>query len=458
MPDPTPNPYRQILGRHFPEPFIALLAFLMGVWLWDHYFGAKPPGEPGYEPGTDQLTLVKLDRDYRLAGAMAGDPAWLRKMVGASKPEKIKRAGLESLEILGKEHSLQPSSEQVRVVLLAEQHAAPILEALRQDGAVIQETDFPESYEEVVHRLTEGRGTWSDLSIARAYAVERPPGPEMALAQKTFDEGSALLRKRAIVSRGVVWLLVLASSFFIPDTLRRLAAAVRKPATGYASRWSAPLGLVVFLAATLSWIGFSLAMRAGFTAVKDIPAGLALALDAAMRLLPTLIAVGLLFRRGRHVVRVFGLNRLPSWPLVLGAFALLVWCNELVLPFLKGWSSHDPTGGLSNDEDGARGLIFALVSACLMAPLTEEVLYRGVLFRSMANRFGVLAGAVLSSGAFALVHFYDLYGLATVGLFGFVCALVFSSTRTLSAAMALHLLYNVAIKLPEWMVYHSGLH
>ena len=75
------------------------------------------------------------------------------------------------------------------------------------------------------------------------------------------------------------------------------------------------------------------------------------------------------------------------------------------------------------------GLAFATVSACLVAPFAEEIVYRGVLLRSLANRFGVLAGAV-----------------------------VFSGTRGLSTVIALHCLYNLAVKLPEWFIYHAGLH
>lgn len=45
MPVPSTNAYRLILARKFPEPFIALLAFVLGVWLWDHYFG-KTEGYP----------------------------------------------------------------------------------------------------------------------------------------------------------------------------------------------------------------------------------------------------------------------------------------------------------------------------------------------------------------------------------------------------------------------------
>jgi membrane protease YdiL (CAAX protease family) len=215
--------------------------------------------------------------------------------------------------------------------------------------------------------------------------------------------------------------------------------------------------LVVFLVAVLAWIGFEMTLRAGLLTVAAIPPWLGIALDSALRLLPALIAIGLLFRRPSHAVRVLGLTKMPSWLLVFGMFSLLSWLGQGTTVLFSGMSPTDPAGGLSSGEAGPWGLAFAVISACMMAPIAEEIVYRGVLFRSLWNRFGVLPAAILSSGAFALVHFYNITGLVGVALFGFVCALVYSKTRALSTVIALHCLYNLAVKLPEWLVYHAPL-
>ena len=84
-------------------------------------------------------------------------------------------------------------------------------------------------------------------------------------------------------------------------------------------------------------------------------------------------------------------------------------------------------------------------------------MYRGVLFRSCRNRLGLLPAAVMSSAIFAVFHFYDAYGLLSVGLFGFSCALLYAGTGSLATVIALHMLYNFLIKVPEWVVYHAPL-
>jgi membrane protease YdiL (CAAX protease family) len=170
-----------------------------------------------------------------------------------------------------------------------------------------------------------------------------------------------------------------------------------------------------------------------------------------------MIALGLLFRKPSHAVRVLGLNRPVETKTILGIFSLLMITDQFLRHFLGSASSTDPGGGLSASEAGLWGLAFAITSACLLAPVAEELLYRGVLFRSFWNRFGVLPAAVMSSLVFALFHFYDGYGLASVWVFGLACAMLYAATGSLVAAVALHVLYNTSIKLPEWLIYHLPL-
>ena len=147
----------------------------------------------------------------------------------------------------------------------------------------------------------------------------------------------------------------------------------------------------------------------------------------------------------------------PDGGLILGTFALLTAIDQLLRRGIGADAPPDPTGGLSPMESGPWGLILALSSACIAAPVAEEILYRGVLFRSLANRLRVPAATLLSAAVFAIVHFYNAYGLVSVGVFGAACALCFAANGRLVSAIVLHSLYNSAIKIPEWIVYHAPL-
>lgn len=440
------NPYRAILRREYPEPLIALLAFILGIWLWDHYFG-KPAG---FVPGTEQVALVKIDRDLRLADAMEDDPAWLKRLMGVKDPKTTREEALSALHQLSDEHAMSSQGAEAFAIIKAENEGQPIraMLAAALNGQTV--SDFSETSA----RLARHRGTWWHAKLIEDSENTRHPESHW---RETYGQDSRRLRTRALVVRSAVWLLGLVGLIFIPGTLAKLKPGLRANPRGYGGAWPLPLGLVVFLVAILAWIGFTLTLEIGINTLPSLHPTLAIFLDSSARLLPSLIALGLLFRRPSHAIRVLGLNRPFETKTILGVFTLLMIADQILRWSLAGNNSSIPGGGLSAGEAGLWGLAFAIVSACLLAPLAEELLYRGVLFRACWNRLGVMPAAILSSLVFAVLHFYDGYGLASVGVFGLSAALLYVATGSLGAAIALHLLYNSAIKIPEWLIYHGPL-
>ena len=425
---------------------IALLAFILGIWLWDSYFGKSA----GYAPGTESIALVKIDRDLRLADAMADDPAWLRHLAGASDPKAARENALKMFQKLATENPVSAPGLEAFGIIKAEHEGLQVREVLAEVLQGQAGSDFTETSK----NLASHRGTWWHAKLIESW--EQNMRPETHWRQ-TFGEDSQKLRARAIVLRSSVWLLGLAGLIFLPGTLALLKRGLRAKPRGYGGAWPLPLGLTVFLVATLAWIGFSMTLELGISTLPGLHPSMALFLDSAARLLPSLIALGLLFRRPSHAIRVLGLNKPFGWGSILGVFSLLMIIDQVLHWLIAGDSSTDPGGGLSAGEAGLWGLAFAIVSACLLAPLAEELLYRGVLFRSCWNRLGVIPGAILSSAVFAILHFYDGYGLASVAIFGLSSAVLYAATGSLGACITLHFLYNSAIKIPEWLIYHAPL-
>ena len=83
--------------------------------------------------------------------------------------------------------------------------------------------------------------------------------------------------------------------------------------------------------------------------------------------------------------------------------------------------------------------IFLMV---LLAPIVEELLFRGLIYRLIRQTFGVLISVVLSAGCFALMHgqpeFPQLFG-------GVVFALAYEWSRNLWVAIGLHAAGNAAV-------------
>lgn len=414
------------MRRDIPEPLIALLCFILGIWLWDHYFGT----EVGYAPGTEEIALIRIDRDMQLAEAMAGDPVLLRWLAHAQTPDEALAGGIRSMDALLAADSVGPTGAYAYAAMLAERDKSQVDGYLRQLPFPSDDPDSP---------------TWWNLKIAS----EKFDFP--------LNDRTATLRTRAIVVGSIIWGLALFGLAFVPAALRCLAGAFTNQPKGYSAGWSPSLGLMIFLLATLAWIGFTMMLEFGVLATGGLHPFALLALDTAARLLPALIALGLLFRKPSHAIRTIGLNGHIHPPVILGLFALLVLIDQPLRWALSRFTAADPTGGLSHTETGIFGLVLLIVSSCVVAPLAEEILYRGVLHRSLSNRIGVLAAALISSVVFASLHFYDFYGLASVATFGFICALAYQSTGSLINVIALHMLYNAAITLPEWTVYHAPL-
>ncbi|MFD2255540.1 CPBP family intramembrane glutamic endopeptidase [Luteolibacter algae] len=418
------NPYRAILRREIPEPLIALLCFVLGIWLWDHYFGETA----GYAPGTEQIALVKIDRDLQLAEAMSEDPPLLRWLAHGHTVEDAVENGVHSLRLLAEADALGPTGYHAYAALLATKEQAPIRQYLSQLSMPSEDPDSP---------------TWWNTKLR----TENFSFPENA--------DTASLRSRAIMVGSIIWTLAIVGLAFLPMALRCLGEAFTTEPKGYSSAWSPSLGLTVFLVATLAWIGFTLMVELGVMTLPPLHPAVAIFLDSLVRILPTLIALALLFKKARHIPRSIGLNGHLHPPLIIGLFALLVFVDQPMRWALARFTTDDPTGGLSFADPGLFGLGFLLISACIIAPIAEEILYRGVLYRSLANKLGVLAAALVSSVIFSSLHFYDIYGLVSVATFGFVCALLYQSTGSLINVVALHMLYNASITLPEWTIYHA---
>lgn len=399
---------------------------ILGIWMWGSYFGESA----GYAPGTEEITLNRLDRNLRLAEGMAEDPPLLRWLAHAQSPEAAVADGIASLQQLIRGKALGPRGLQAYVVLIAARDGYPVT-------AFLSQTDTSPS-----DSLS---STWWNIKIASGNFTF----PATSITQA--------VRTRAVLIGSIIWALGIFGLAFVPTAVRCLRSAFRNKARGYASGWNPSLGLTVFLLATLAWIGFSGVLEVGIGQMPGISPVVAILLDTFSRILPTIIALGLLFRKFSHIPRATGLNGHVHPPVLIGLFSLLIVIDQFLRWVLGSFISKDPTGGLSYADPGIFGLIFLTVSACMIAPLAEEILCRGVLYRSLANKTGVLAAAVISSVMFASLHFYDIYGLASVATFGFVCALLYQATGSLSNVVVLHMLYNATIILPQWTIYHAPL-
>jgi membrane protease YdiL (CAAX protease family) len=83
----------------------------------------------------------------------------------------------------------------------------------------------------------------------------------------------------------------------------------------------------------------------------------------------------------------------------------------------------------------------AVLSLVVIAPVVEEIVFRGLLFGALAARLGVLGSAVVTALLFGAVH-GDMVLFPTLAAMGFVTALAYAATGNLWVAIALHAANN----------------
>lgn len=120
---------------------------------------------------------------------------------------------------------------------------------------------------------------------------------------------------------------------------------------------------------------------------------------------------------------------------VLGSFALGF------LMQLLGFPTAEQPLVLELVEAGGSALALLSFSALALAPLGEELFFRGLLFRRIAHRAGVFPALVASALLFAVFH-GNLRGLVVYTWLGLVFAGVYAATGRLICAVAVHFANN----------------
>lgn len=147
-----------------------------------------------------------------------------------------------------------------------------------------------------------------------------------------------------------------------------------------------------------------------------------------------------LFHGGRSSVPATLAMTLPPVLAMVPALMLAVgWVVDGVerLVPLSAWEEQafSSMAGLS---------LAAVVMSCVMAPVLEEMLFRGVVLRSFLRRYAPSVAIVHSAAIFGLAHM-NLYQFFVGMILGMFLGWLYERTRSLWPCIALHAVYNAAV-------------
>ena len=156
--------------------------------------------------------------------------------------------------------------------------------------------------------------------------------------------------------------------------------------------------------------------------------------------------------RSEKYPHLVGVPRM-TWMMVIGdAFLRLLktWPGLLVFSFvasfvLSGYPEQEAVRKLANPESLSEALTIAGY-AMLVAPVLEEFLFRGILYRAMKRPFGMGLAILLSALLFALVHKNALSFLPLTFL-GVFLAFAYERTGDLRTCILMHAFFNMTMVL-----------
>jgi len=180
--------------------------------------------------------------------------------------------------------------------------------------------------------------------------------------------------------------------------------------------------------------------------IDDTFVALTLIFTPIQQLIMIGLAVWAAYAHGGDVVDALAL-RAPAqgWRAYVGCIGLY-----LLAVIVMGAALHYLQPGSNDaDTDPFKKLLtspYAWAAMLLVgvgAPLSEELLFRGYLFRWIAQTpLGVVGAAVGSSAFFSLMHSYSVIGMTQVFVIGMIFSWILVRTGSLRVTMLIHAIYN----------------
>lgn len=141
---------------------------------------------------------------------------------------------------------------------------------------------------------------------------------------------------------------------------------------------------------------------------------------------------------------------LPDPGIALGALiggAALALASAFFTSIMQKWVPKNlPIDELFRDRNSA--YLLALFGI-LVAPLVEELFFRGFLYPALAKHMGFGLSVVLTAGAFAVIHQGQLahawVPLSWLFLVGIVLTVVRAKTKSVATSVLIHIAYNATL-------------
>jgi len=169
---------------------------------------------------------------------------------------------------------------------------------------------------------------------------------------------------------------------------------------------------------------------------------------------PLFALLVVLLARARGSIRGYLGLRWARWKPALG-WAIVIAAFLCAFDLLGAWLGRPPIPDfMRNVYQTGEPLWVLWIALVIMAPLFEELLFRGFLIPGLEQRWGAVVAVLLSGGIFAVIHLqYDWFDVCAVFGLGAFLGAARVTTRSTLLPMVLHAGVNlVATVQAHWLL------
>ena len=163
----------------------------------------------------------------------------------------------------------------------------------------------------------------------------------------------------------------------------------------------------------------------------------------------------LLVYEGRRILELKWKWRYPVYLILAYGVNYL---SDTVFSFLTPATSNQMALNELTEMTGRQELPYLLLIVCLLGPITEELVYRGVLMNTFLKDSPWYGDVLLSACVFGYVHVSS--GLTPLAFFtyasgGAIYALLYRKTHSLNYPILLHIMINITAFWELWILVFS---
>ena len=124
--------------------------------------------------------------------------------------------------------------------------------------------------------------------------------------------------------------------------------------------------------------------------------------------------------------------------LLAASFNIITSVIISIIPWPQSWLNSYATSSSVIDSS-----LMTWLTAVLMAPVLEEIVFRGFLYTRLKKGLGKIAAVIITSLVFGIAHGTVIWFIYTF-IFSIVLIWIFEKFQSLTASILLHLAYNLS--------------